>query len=127
MARTGVVEEAEPPSEARPSLLRRATAFGSLGPWAALLLAAFFFTFRSDRFLTGDNLSLIVQQVMVVGTLGVGQTLIILTRGIDLSNGAVMSFGSIVMTKLAVDSGINPIAAIALRSRCSAAFRFVTV
>jgi fructose transport system permease protein len=84
-----------------------------------------FFTFRSDRFLTGDNLSLIVQQVMVVGTLGIGQTLIILTRGIDLSNGAVMAFGSIVMTKLAVDSGINPLAAIAIGILACAAFGFV--
>jgi fructose transport system permease protein len=125
MARTGVVKEADLPSDARPSLLQRATQFGSLGPWAALILAAFFFTFRSDRFLTGDNLSLIVQQVMVVGTLGIGQTLIILTRGIDLSNGAVMAFGSIVMTKLAVDSGINPIAAIAIGILACAAFGFV--
>jgi fructose transport system permease protein len=125
MARPGVMKGAELPSEARPSLLRRATAFGSLGPWAALLLAAFFFTFRSDRFLTGDNLSLIVQQVMVVGTLGIGQTLIILTRGIDLSNGAVMSFGSIVMTKLAVDSGINPIVAILIGILACAVFGFV--
>ena len=125
MARAGVVKEAELPSDARPSLLQRATEFGSLGPWAALILAAMFFTFRSDRFLTGDNLSLIVQQVMVVGTLGIGQTLIILTRGIDLSNGAVMAFGSIVMTKLAVDSGINPLAAIAIGILACAAFGFV--
>ena len=60
----------------------------------------------ADRFLTGGNFSLIIQQVMVVGTLAIGQTLIILTAGIDLSNGAVMAFGSIVMTKLAVDSGL---------------------
>ncbi len=33
------------------------------------------------------NLSLIVQQVMVVGTLAIGQTIIILTAGIDLSVG----------------------------------------
>jgi fructose transport system permease protein len=125
MARAGVVKEAELPSDAMPSLLQRATAFGSLGPWAALILAALFFTFRSDRFLTGDNLSLIVQQVMVVGTLGIGQTLIILTRGIDLSNGAVMAFGSIVMTKLAVDSGLNPLAAIAIGILACAAFGFV--
>ena len=32
---------------------------------------------------------------MVVGTLAMAQTLIILTAGIDLSNGAVMAFGTI--------------------------------
>jgi len=50
--------------------------------------------------------------VMVVGTLAIGQTLIILTAGIDLSNGAVMALGQIVIAKLAVDSGLNPILAI---------------
>jgi fructose transport system permease protein len=37
---------------------------------------------------------------MVVGTLAIGQTLIILTAGIDLSCGTAMALGSIVMTKL---------------------------
>ena len=40
---------------------------------------------------------------MVVGVLAIGQTLIILTAGIDLSCGMVMALGGIVMTKLAVD------------------------
>jgi fructose transport system permease protein len=100
--------------EAAPSLLSRALALSTVGPLIALLLAIAFFTARTDRFLTGTNLSLVVQQVMVVGTLAIGQTLVILTAGIDLSNGAVMAFGSIVMTKLAVASGINPFVAIAL-------------
>jgi len=84
----------------------------TLGPLAALLLAGAFFATQSPRFLTGTNLSLVVQQVMVVGTLAVGQTLIILTAGIDLSNGAVMALGTIVMTKFAVDVGLNPYLAI---------------
>jgi fructose transport system permease protein len=61
---------------------------------------------------------------MVVGTLAIGQTLIILTAGIDLSNGAVMAFGNIVMTKLAVDSGVNPYLAILLGLVVCAAFGF---
>src|SRR5215207_575506 len=73
-----------------------------LGPFIALLLACAYFTTQTDRFLTGPNLSLVVQQSMVVGVLAIGQTLIILTAGIDLSCGAVMALGSIVMTRLAV-------------------------
>jgi fructose transport system permease protein len=49
----------------------------------------------------------------VVGVLAIGQTLIILTAGIDLSCGMVMALGSMVMTTLAVDSGLNPYLAIA--------------
>ena len=50
----------------------------------------------------------------MVGTLAIGQTLIILTAGIDLSCGTAMALGSIIMTKLAVDSGVPPVLAILL-------------
>jgi fructose transport system permease protein len=119
---TGEAEAA--PAEPAPSLASRALALSTLGPIIALLLAVVFFTAQSSRFLTGSNLSLVVQQVMVVGTLAIGQTLIILTAGIDLSNGAVMAFGNIVMTKLAVDSGVNPLLAILLGLLVCAAFGF---
>jgi fructose transport system permease protein len=79
----------------------------TLGPLIALVLAVGFFTTQSDRFLSIQNFSLILQQVMVVGTIAIGQTLIILTAGIDLSCGMVMALGGIVMTKLAVSGGMN--------------------
>src|SRR5215212_1295173 len=78
----------------------------TLGPLFVLLLAVIIFSIAADRFLEPANLSLIVQQVMVVGTLGIAQTLIILTAGIDLSVGAIMVLSSIVMAKLAADSGL---------------------
>src|SRR5215207_8858632 len=78
----------------------------TLGPLVALVLACAFFGMRSDRFLTGDNLSIVLQQVMVVGVIAVGQTLIILTAGVDLSCGMVMALGGIVMTTLAVEHGV---------------------
>ena len=82
-----------------------------LGPWLALLAACTFFATQSDRFLSGQNLSLVLQQVMVVGVLAIGQTLIILTAGIDLSCGMVMALGGIVMTKFAIDYGMHPLLA----------------
>lgn len=85
----------------------------TLGPLLALLLTCAFFTSQSDRFLTGDNLSLVLQQVMVVGVIAIGQTMIILTAGIDLSCGMLMALGGIVMTKLATVSGMPAPLAIA--------------
>lgn len=85
----------------------------SFGPFIALLLACVFFSFQSERFLSGQNFSLILQQVMVVGAIAIGQTLIILTAGIDLSCGMIMALGSIVMTKFAVDHGMDPYLAVA--------------
>jgi fructose transport system permease protein len=83
-----------------------------MGPLAALVIASIFFATQSDRFLRGENLSLIIQQVMVVGTLAIGQTLVILTGGIDLSNGMIMALSSVLMAGLAVVSGLDPTLAI---------------
>lgn len=85
-----------------------------LGPLLALILASAYFATQSDRFLTGPNLSLVVQQSLVVGVLAIGQTLIILTAGIDLSCGAVMALASVIMARVAVVNGINPFVALLL-------------
>ncbi len=89
------------------SLKSKLPPIGTLGPAIALILASAFFSFQHERFLTLQNFSLILQQVMVVGTIAIGQTLIILTAGIDLSCGMVMALGSIVMTKVAADYGLS--------------------
>src|SRR4051794_5580167 len=86
----------------------------TLGPLFVLVLAIVIFAVTADRFLEPANLSLIVQQVMVVGTLGIAQTLIILTAGIDLSVGAIMVLSSIVMAKLSADSGVPGLLALLL-------------
>jgi fructose transport system permease protein len=78
----------------------------TFGPLFVLVLAVVIFSVTTERFLEPGNLSLIVQQVMVVGTLGIAQTLIILTAGIDLSVGAIMVLSSIVMAKLSADQGV---------------------
>jgi len=93
-----------------------------MGPLAALVLAMIFFATQSDKFLTGANFSLIMQQVMVVGTLAIGQTLVILTGGIDLSNGMIMALSSVLMTGLAVTSGMNPLLAIVVGILAGVAF-----
>ncbi|MEY4755813.1 MAG: hypothetical protein RJA34_711 [Pseudomonadota bacterium] len=89
------------------SLKAKLPPMGTLGPAIALVLACAFFSFQHENFLTLKNFSLILQQVMVVGTIAIGQTLIILTAGIDLSCGMVMALGSIVMTKFAADYGLS--------------------
>ncbi|HEX6605796.1 MAG TPA: ABC transporter permease [Chloroflexia bacterium] len=85
-----------------------------MGPLAALVLAIIFFATQSPQFLRGGNFSLIIQQVVVVGTLAIGQTLVILTGGIDLSNGLIMALASVLMAGLAVNSGLDPLLAILL-------------
>jgi fructose transport system permease protein len=114
MADVATQAEGSRAPEGRPGMLLRARAISVGGPLLALAIAIVFFSIKSDRFLSGPNLSLILQQVMVVGTLAIGQTLIILTAGIDLSNGAIMALSSIFMTKLAVNGGVAPLLAIVI-------------
>lgn len=88
------------------SLKGRLPPIGQLGPFIALIIACAIFGLTTERFFSAENFSLILQQVMVVGVIAIGQTLIILTAGIDLSCGMVMALGSIVMTKFAADLGL---------------------
>jgi fructose transport system permease protein len=79
-----------------------------LGPLGALIILIIAFSILTENFLSVDNTSLILQQSVVVGTLALGQTIIILTGGIDLANGAIMVLSSLVIAKLAMDVGQWP-------------------
>lgn len=97
----------------------------TLGPVVALLAACLFFATQNDRFLSGGNFSLILQQVMVVGVMAIGQTLIILTAGIDLSCGMVMALGGIVMSKFATELGLPPMLAVLCGMGVTAVFGLI--
>src|SRR3954470_16987419 len=86
----------------------------TFGPLFVLLLAVIYFSITADRLLAPAHLSLIVQQLMVVGTLGIAQTLVILTAGIDLSVGAIMVLSSILMAKLSANAGVPGLLALLL-------------
>jgi len=76
-------------------------------PAAILILSCLFFAILvGPRFYHPFNLSLIMQQATIIGVIGIAQTLIILTAGIDLSVGAIMVMASLVMGRLAVLSGV---------------------
>jgi fructose transport system permease protein len=96
-----------------------------LGPVIALVLACGFFATQSDHFLSGANFSLILQQVAVVGVIAIGQTLVILTGGIDLSCGMLMALGGIVMTRFATTLGMPAPLAIACGIGATALFGLV--
>jgi fructose transport system permease protein len=77
------------------------------------------------RFTAASNISTVLTQVMVTGILAVGQTLVILTAGIDLSVGVIMVISSVVMGRLAVLDGVPTILAFPLGLLCGAAFGFL--
>jgi fructose transport system permease protein len=73
----------------------------ALGPLIVLIVSAVVFSFLNSRFIAAANISLMLQQVAVVATLAIAQTMIILTAGIDLSIGAAMILAQLFMAKLA--------------------------
>lgn len=80
--------------------------YPAISPAIVLLIAVIVFGIINPRFLALANLSLITQQVAVIGTLAVAETLVILTAGIDLSVGAAMVLSSVVMGNAAAGLGI---------------------
>jgi fructose transport system permease protein len=81
-------------------------------PVIVLVVSVLIFGAIADNFLTSFNLSLIIGQVTIIGILGIAQTLIILTAGIDLSVAAIMMLCSVIMGGLAVGVGLPAIVAI---------------
>lgn len=78
-------------------------------PFIVLVIGVLIFSVAAGgRFFAPFNLSLVLQQVTIIAVLGIAQTLVILTAGIDLSVGAIMVLSSIVMGRLAVVAGFPP-------------------
>ncbi len=78
-----------------------------LSPLIVLLVAMAVFTALNSRFILPANLSLMTQQTVIVGTLAIAQTLIILTAGIDLSIGAIMVVGQMMMANFAASASAS--------------------
>ncbi|TDB79119.1 MULTISPECIES: ABC transporter permease [unclassified Micromonospora] len=86
----------------------------AISPFLVLVLAFVVFSTVNPRFASPNSLSLVLQQVAVVAALAIGQTLIILTAGIDLSVGAVAILAMMVSAKTAQEQGMPGLLAIAL-------------
>jgi rhamnose transport system permease protein len=84
-----------------------------LGIAIALLVAIVVFSARSDAFLTTGNWRNIAVSVAAVVTVAVGQTMVVLTRNIDLSVGSVVGLSAFISADtLSAHNGL-PIAAVA--------------
>ena len=74
------------------------------GPIIALLLLVLYFSLTSPHFASIDNLKNIGEQNAYLIILAVGQTMVIIGAGIDLSVGAVMAVSASIMAVLATQS-----------------------
>lgn len=98
---------------------------GGWSTWAlplALLGLVISFGFASDSFLTQRNLVNILQQTAVTAIAAAGATIVFISGGIDISQGAVMAMAGVVTVLLIVDGGMADIGAIVLAVACGLGF-----
>ncbi|PLW75659.1 ABC transporter permease [Cohaesibacter celericrescens] len=81
----------------------------ALVPLIVLLMSlAIFGVILGGKLFSPFALTLILQQVAIVGFVGAAQTLVIMTAGIDLSVGAIMVLSSVVMGQFTFRYGFPP-------------------
>lgn len=86
----------------------------AIGPFVVLVASCIVFGLLNSRFASAVNVSLMLQQVAVVSCLGIAQTLIILTAGIDLSIGAAMILAQLFMAQTAANNHVGGLAAMGI-------------
>jgi ribose/xylose/arabinose/galactoside ABC-type transport system permease subunit len=96
------------------STARRLVRFASL--YLGLLALFLYGALTTDQFLSLDNQRDVLWQVSNNGVIAIGMTLVILTGGIDLSVGSLLSVGSVVCAMLLMERGWHAAAVTAVPS-----------
>jgi ribose transport system permease protein len=94
---------------ARGRLLRAALRIAELGPVLILALLVIALSIAAPSFFSEENFQNIGQQVAVVCIVSLGQLLAILTRGIDLSVGALLALCTVMGAKVAEQGTGSPV------------------
>ncbi|MFN3651092.1 MAG: ABC transporter permease [Armatimonadota bacterium] len=96
-----------------------------LAPLVVLVLMAIFFAWiTGGRYLQPNSLTDIGQQAAIIVIVGIGQTLVIIAGGIDLSVGAVVAFSGSLAAVLILEAGFHPMAAAAIAVLAGGAIGF---
>ncbi|MGB1208025.1 MAG: ABC transporter permease, partial [Paracoccaceae bacterium] len=95
--RKGIVGNVQHLLHLNPALVPLIVLVTSIGLFAVLV---------GDRFFSPFAMTLILQQVQIVGIVAAAQSLVILTAGIDLSVGAIMVLSSVVMGQFTFRYGL---------------------
>jgi fructose transport system permease protein len=90
----------------------------SISPLLVLVLAFIIFTLLNSAFAQPRTLSIVIQQVAVIAALAIGQTMVILTAGIDLSCGAIAILSMLVMANLSAKQGVPGVLALVIGVVC---------
>ncbi len=93
----------------RPEQIRELSLIG------LIVIALLIFGWQIENFLSARTFNRITSSVAIVGMVAIGQTLVVLTRNIDLSVGSIVGFTAyFVGSQLAANNDIAPLAAVAM-------------
>ena len=95
------------------SLFRRMLRSREVGVLLALILLVAIMAVLTPYFLKPDNLFNVLRGMSTIGIMAIGQTMIIITGGIDLSVGSVLAASSMMTARL-MFTGVPPWIAVAL-------------
>ena len=90
------------------NLVKRIRRSASFGIVMILLILCIFLSFASDQFLTQENLLSVFRQFSFIGIMAIGECMVIITGGIDLSVGSIFAFAGVTsafaMTKMGMST-----------------------
>ena len=95
-------------SRRRTSLVNRFWRWEASGILVALVALLVALSFATDNFLSSYNAAVVARQAAFVGLVALGQTLVLLVGGIDLSVGAAAGLSAIMGALMLTSAGIHP-------------------
>ncbi len=101
------------------------TAFRKYGIFIVLIALIVLFSCLSNVFFTANNMINILRQISMMAIAAVGGMYVMLIGGIDLSQGALLSFVNILCSYLMVKTGMDPVLAVTINLGVSAAVGYV--
>lgn len=108
MNTVGVAMNAAGKESRKVSLLSRFWGWEASGVLVAFIALVLALSLATDTFLTSYNVSVVVRQAAFVGLVALGQTLVLLVGGIDLSVGAGAGLSSIIGAIALTQWGVPP-------------------
>jgi ribose transport system permease protein len=84
---------------------------GENGFIVMFVLWCVFLSLTTDAFLTANNIFTVLRQATIIAIIAIGENLIVLLGGMDISLPGVLTLSGVVMAALMVDFGAHPIVA----------------
>ena len=105
---TDITAKQSAKAKSKPSLVKRFWRWEASGILVALAALVIVLSLATDNFLSPYNAVVVSRQAAFVGLVALGQTLVLLVGGIDLSVGAAAGLSAIVGALMLTAAGINP-------------------